>query len=51
MIFFSKPKLLKPGTPAPDFSLQDHHGNTVRLADWKGKRVLLWFYPKAATPG
>ncbi len=52
MSFFSKkPKLLKPGTPAPDFAVQDHAGKTVRLADLRGKRVLLWFYPKADTPG
>ncbi|GJM22131.1 MAG: peroxiredoxin [Planctomycetota bacterium] len=52
MIFFKKkPKLLKVGTPAPPFSLPDHNGNTVSLADFKGQRVLIYFYPKADTPG
>ena len=39
------------GTQAPDFSVQDHHGNTVSLKDFAGKKVVLWFYPKADTPG
>ena len=43
--------MLKPGDPAPEFELQDHLGRTVRLADYRGKRVVLWFYPKADTPG
>ena len=52
MIFFKKkPKLLKVGTPAPAFSLSDHLGNTLSLADFKGQRVLIYFYPKADTPG
>ena len=36
---------------APDFSLPDQHGNTKTLADFKGKWVVLYFYPKDATPG
>jgi len=51
MFFKKKLRLLKPGTPAPDFEVVDHLGNTVRKADWTGKRVLLWWYPKADTPG
>lgn len=43
--------MLKPGTPAPDFEVQDHLGNHVKLSDLRGKRVVLWFYPKADTPG
>ncbi|GMQ47378.1 thioredoxin-dependent thiol peroxidase [Vibrio sp. 10N] len=39
------------GTPAPQFSLLDQDGNTVTLADFKGKKVLFYFYPKAMTPG
>ncbi len=33
------------------FSVQVHHGETVRLADLRGQKILLWFYPKADTPG
>lgn len=43
--------LLQPGEVAPDFEVPDHQGNTVRLSDLRGKRVVLWFYPKADTPG
>jgi peroxiredoxin Q/BCP len=39
------------GIPAPDFSLQDDSGKTVRLSDFRGKTVLLYFYPKDDTPG
>lgn len=42
---------LKPGDPAPDFSLPDANGNLVRLADFRGKRVVLYFYPRDNTPG
>ena len=43
--------MLKPGDPAPDFDVNDHNGNIVRLSDFRGKKVVLWFYPKADTPG
>ena len=43
--------MLKAGDIAPDFSLVDHRGATHRLSDYKGRRVILWFYPKADTPG
>ena len=43
--------MLDVGTPAPDFEVTDHGGNTVRLADFRGKKLLIWFYPKADTPG
>ena len=43
--------MLENGTKAPDFSVKDHNGNVVRIADLKGKKVVLWFYPKADTPG
>jgi len=39
------------GKKAPDFALTDAEGKTVSLADFQGKDVLLWFYPKADTPG
>jgi peroxiredoxin Q/BCP len=42
---------LKAGDPAPDFALPDQNGNTVRLADLRGRTVLVYFYPKADTPG
>ncbi|MEC7640521.1 MAG: peroxiredoxin [Nitrospinota bacterium] len=43
--------MLAVGTDAPDFSVKDHNGNTVSLKDFRGKKVVLWFYPKADTPG
>jgi len=43
--------MLKPGDPAPDFEVLDNKGNTQRLRDYRGKKVVLWFYPKADTPG
>jgi peroxiredoxin Q/BCP len=36
---------------APDFTLPSHAGKTVKLSELKGKPVVLWFYPKADTPG
>lgn len=42
---------LQIGDPAPDFSLPDAHDNLIRLADLKGKRVVLYFYPRDNTPG
>lgn len=42
---------LTAGTPAPEFSLLDQNGETVTLSDFKGKKVLFYFYPKAMTPG
>lgn len=42
---------LKPGDPAPDFSLPDGKGNLVSLSDLRGKRVVLYFYPRDNTPG
>lgn len=45
------PTMLEAGMKAPDFEVQDHTGRTVRLSDYKGKDVVLWFYPRADTPG
>jgi peroxiredoxin Q/BCP len=42
---------LQPGTPAPDFTLPDAEGKPVSLADYRGKNVIVYFYPQAATPG
>jgi thioredoxin-dependent peroxiredoxin len=39
------------GDQAPDFTLPDQDGNPVRLSDLRGRRVVLYFYPKADTPG
>ncbi|HUH27902.1 thioredoxin-dependent thiol peroxidase [Gelidibacter sp.] len=41
---------LKAGDKAPDFSAQDEQGNTVSLSDYKGKKLVIFFYPKASTP-
>ena len=43
--------MLKPGDKAPDFTLRDHTGKTHSLSEYRGKTVVLWFYPKADTPG
>ena len=43
--------MLQPGTKAPDFCLQDKDGRTVRLSDFAGRRLVLYFYPKDTTPG
>jgi peroxiredoxin Q/BCP len=42
---------LKVGAKAPAFTLEDQHGKKVKLADYAGKRVVVYFYPKASTPG
>lgn len=42
---------LKPGDAAPDFALKDQDGKTVKLSDFQGRKLLLYFYPKAETPG
>jgi thioredoxin-dependent peroxiredoxin len=43
--------MLQIGDSAPDFLLQDHHGQDVQLRDYRGLIVVLWFYPQADTPG
>ena len=42
---------LKIGDSAPEFSVNDQNGNTVKLSDFQGKKVVLYFYPKDNTPG
>lgn len=42
---------LKEGDKAPDFKAEDQDGNEVKLSDYKGKKLVLFFYPKASTPG
>lgn len=43
--------MLPIGTPAPDFEGYDENGNIVRLSDYAGKKLVLYFYPKDSTPG
>lgn len=43
--------MLEIGQPAPDFTLDDQHGNPVSLSELRGKPVVLYFYPKDDTPG
>jgi thioredoxin-dependent peroxiredoxin len=42
---------LNPGDAAPDFTVSDHTGKRVSLADLRGKPTVLWFFPEADTPG
>jgi peroxiredoxin Q/BCP len=42
---------LSPGDPAPGFTLPDADGNNVSLSDYRGRRVIVYFYPAASTPG
>jgi peroxiredoxin Q/BCP len=44
-------QMLKAGDDAPQFSLPNENNQTVSLSDFKGKKVLIYFYPKAMTPG
>lgn len=44
-------KKLGPGDPAPDFTLPDADGKPVSLADYRGRKVIVYFYPAASTPG
>lgn len=43
--------MIQPGQAAPDFELPDQDGNPVRLSDFRGRLIVLYFYPKADTPG
>jgi peroxiredoxin Q/BCP len=42
---------LRPGDPAPAFAAVDHHGEEITSSQLEGQRYVLWFYPKADTPG
>lgn len=44
-------RMLNVGDKAPDFEVLDQEGNTVRLSNYEGKTVVLWFYPRASTGG
>ena len=50
-ILLSRRFMLKEGDKAPSFSSKDQDGNPIKLSDFKGKRVVLFFYPKDDTPG
>jgi len=43
--------MLNAGDKAPNFSLSDQNGENVSLKNFSGKKVVLWFFPKASTPG
>ncbi len=43
--------MLEVGSKAPGFTLPDQDGDEVSLGDFSGKKVVLWFFPKASTPG
>jgi thioredoxin-dependent peroxiredoxin len=43
--------MIEPGDEAPDFELPDQDGRTVKLSDFRGRPVVVYFYPKADTPG
>ena len=43
--------MLAPGQDAPDFTLNDQDGSPVKLSQMRGRWVILWWYPKADTPG
>ena len=42
--------MIEPGTPAPDFELPNHRGEPVRLADYRGRKLMLCFYPNDFSP-
>jgi peroxiredoxin Q/BCP len=43
--------MIEPGDEAPDFELRDQDGRAVKLSDFRGQPVVVFFYPKADTPG
>ena len=43
--------MLKIGDKAPDFSLPDYNENIVSLSDYNNQSIVIWFFPKASTPG
>jgi len=43
--------MLELGTKAPDFTLPDINEKMVSLSDFAGQKIVLWFFPKASTPG
>lgn len=51
IVFKASPITLQAGDDAPDFECKDQSGNTVRLSDFSGQKLVLYFYPKDLTPG
>lgn len=51
MALFAKKKPAAAGTAVPDNALYDQHGKLHRLSDYRGKKIVLFFYPKDDTPG
>ena len=51
MVLKGGPLMLNVGDQAPDFTVMAHDGKPVTLSALRGSKVLLWFYPKANTPG
>ena len=47
----NKGHVLDEGTPAPDFDIPDESGQRHSLKQYRGKKVILWFFPRASTPG
>ncbi len=43
--------MLSVGASAPDFAVSDQHGTVHHLSDYSGRHLVLWFYPRADTPG
>lgn len=50
-LFKGSPTMLQPGNPCPEFTALDCEGDPVTVEELRGKRAVLWFYPKADTPG
>ena len=50
-LLLRRPQMLAVGSQAPDFIATAHDGSSVCLRDFRGKKVVLWFYPKAGTGG
>jgi peroxiredoxin len=46
-----KGNVLAEGTPAPEFEVGDESGKKHTLGQYKGRKVVLWFFPRASTPG
>ena len=51
MALFEKQKPVAVGTAVPDIALPDQSGTVRRLSDYRGKKIVLFFYPKDDTPG